>query len=438
METPSYPCPEDLDHLVRILGSFTNYEKNRDFHKGRIRYDLKNMEGLCEAAGDPHLAMPCIHITGSKGKGSTAWMLTRILQALGLKTGTYTSPHLECMTERIAIDGRPLSEKAFLAAADRALDLLRQDPKLQTTFFEFITLTAMMAFAGHEVDVAVYEVGLGGRLDCTNVVRPEVSVITTVELEHCAVLGATEEEIALEKAGIIKQGIPVVTGLLESAPARAVVEEQARRRDAPVFGPGRGLETREHGDSRISIELGKETLGPYRAPRPLTLQASNLACAASAAFLFAQRREIAWNDPAVQASMENFALQGRFERVGERPTVILDGAHTFRSISAVVDEAAELGGGPPIVIIGLAEDKEVERIVSEVSRSSREIIFTSYRGGRAVPPETLRSMANGKGRVASHVEEALSKARETACEGAVVLITGSFYLAGEARKVILS
>jgi len=180
MKSLEYPRPRDMDHLIHILSSFTNYEKIRDFHKGRVRLDLKKMERLSRAAGEVHLEIPCIHITGSKGKGSTALMATAALEASGLRTGTFTSPHLEKLNERIAVDGAPLSDEAFLRAADQGLDLLRGDATLRPTFFEFITLTAMLAFLARGVEAAVYEVGLGGRLDATNVVRPEVAVITTV------------------------------------------------------------------------------------------------------------------------------------------------------------------------------------------------------------------------------------------------------------------
>jgi dihydrofolate synthase/folylpolyglutamate synthase len=411
-----------MEHLVRILSSFTNYEKIRDFHKGRVRVDLKNMERVVRAAGRPHEKTPCIHITGSKGKGSTALMTAAILKSQGFKTGVFTSPHLVKMNERIAVNGRPLSDEAFLQAADRALEVLRADDTLMPTYFEFITITAMMAFEG--LDAAVYEVGLGGRLDATNVVLPEVSVITTVELEHCAVLGDTEETIALEKAGIIKPGVPVVTTVPLESPARAVIESRARELGAPLHGP------RVTGDGWV--ESNGERTGPFRPPRPEKLQARNLAAAVAAARIFTRRQKAGWHDERARAALHGLKLPGRFEVID--PRIIVDGAHTLCSIEATLASAAEVFPDGLSVILGLAEDKEAAPIVRAAVKAGHRLIFTSYPGGRAEDPCNLNRMAGGRGIVASSPKEALEEARRG---DAGILVTGSFYLAG-AVKALLS
>ncbi|MFH2001605.1 MAG: Mur ligase family protein [Planctomycetota bacterium] len=438
MTSNPYPAPKDLDDLVQVLSSFTNDEKNRDFHKGRIRFDLKNMLQLCRAAGNPHLATPCIHITGSKGKGSTAWMLTRILQSLGLKTGTYTSPHLESLTERIAVQEESLSESHFVECSNKALDLLRNDVQLRPTFFEFMTLTAMMAFRSFGVDVAIYEVGLGGRLDATNVVQPDVAIITMIEREHCAILGATEEEIAQEKAGIIKRNTPVLSAMPKDQPARAVVEARAKSLEAPFWAPGHGLELLTSETSNVSIEFQGLKLGPFKVPKPRSIQGPNLACAAGAAFLFTQQRGMAWDHAAVQEGLDGFSLPGRFETVASAPTMILDGAHTPTSINAALREAGSLGNGLPVVILGLAEDKEADTILEMTRCLSRVTIFTSYNSGRSIDPAILQHKSGHKGVVSTSIEHALNEARSLAGSSGVVLVLGSFYLVGEARKVILS
>lgn len=416
-----------MEHLVSLLSSFTNYEKIRDFHKGRVRLDLENMERLSRAAGHPHAEVPCIHITGSKGKGSTALMTAAILKSLGLRTGVFTSPHLVRMNERIAVDGRPLSDEAFLQAADRVLEVLRGDDALQPTYFEFITTTAMVAFTG--IDAAVYEVGLGGRLDATNVVVPEVSVITTVEREHCAVLGDTEEAIAHEKAGIIKPGVPVVTAVPEESPARAVIEKRARELDAPLYAPGRGLQI----SNDMQIEFNGERIGPFRPPQPVKLQAWNLAAAVAAARIFTQRREKAWDSTGVKKALDGLKLPGRFEVLSENPCIIVDGAHTLHSIKATLESAAEVLSNRMVVILGLAADKEAEPIVKAVAEASRQVIFTSYAGGRAEDPVELRKLAGGRGIVAPTPRDALHAARR---EDAGIVVTGSFYLAGEVRALL--
>jgi dihydrofolate synthase/folylpolyglutamate synthase len=436
MNKPSYHSPNDLDHLIRILSSFTNYEKNRDFHKGRIRCDLENIEKLCRAAGDPQRSVACIHVAGSKGKGSTVGMLDAILRGLGLKTGAFTSPHLTCLTERIAVKGEPLSEEAFLVAADRALDLLRENDDFHPTFFEFITVAAMMAFRDLGVEAALFETGLGGRLDATNVVLPEVSVITTIEKEHCAVLGETLEEIAGEKAGIIKPGIPIVTSLRPEHPGRSVLEERAALAGARLFGPGAGLEIAEQEGGRIAIEMEGERHGPFQPPRPRALQSWNLACSLAAARLFTDRKGIDWDSAAVRNALDTITLPGRFEILGEKPLVIVDGAHTPSSIRAGLEEASAMLSEPPVVVLGLAEDKDVPGIVDAVLSSSRAVFYTPYQGGRAVVPERLQALGGGAGTLTTRPDEALDLARKAAGPRGGVMVTGSFYLAGEIRAIL--
>ncbi len=436
-ETGKYPRPRDMDHLIRILSSFTNYEKNRDFHKGKVRFDLANMTRLLGAAEDPHLKVPCIHIAGSKGKGSTAIMTSAILSSLGVSTGLFTSPHLDRINERIAVNGVPLKDDKMLEAADAVLSILRKDRELKPTFFEFITACAMMAFHAAGVDAAVYEAGLGGRLDCTNVVLPEVSVITTVEKEHCAVLGESLEEIAGEKAGIIKERVPVITALEEGGGARKEIEIKAAKLNASLLAPGCGLETTvEKGG--FFVTAGSVRHGPFLPPPPATLQGPNLACAVAAAAIFAKRLGRKWDECAVLNSVNRLKLPCRFEVCRNDPMVIVDGAHTMRSISASLDEAGSYGLGRPVLVLGLAEDKDARGILDRALASSREMIFTSYEGGRALDPALLKSMAQDRGIVARSPSKALSLAEKKAGAGGVVLVVGSFYLAGEARKLCLN
>lgn len=432
MNESAYPTPRNMDHLMEVLSSFTNYEKNADFHKGRVRFDLGNMRSLCEAAGNPHKKVPCLHVTGSKGKGSTALMITAVLRFLGARTGTFTSPHLERINERIAVDGEPLSDSEFLASADQVLALFRETPSRRSTFFEFITLAAMKAFLARDVEAAIYEVGLGGRLDATNVVLPEVSVITSIELEHCAVLGSSEEEIAEEKCGIIKKGKPVISAVPEGSRARRVIEERTAAADAPLIAPGRGLELALEGD-RIRVEVQGRSMGPFTPPRPRKLQSWNAACALAAAHLFAERRGIDWNMESALEALDRLCLPGRFEMTGGRPPVIVDGAHTPASIRATVEEAHALCPKGLVTVLGLAEDKDAKRVLDAVIPLCKEVIFTSYSGGRALDPPLLKERASGKGAVASSPQEAIFMAGKAAGEEGLILVTGSFYLAGEVK-----
>ena len=266
-DTRDPPCPKSMAHLVKILGTFTNYEQRRDFHKGRVRLDLTHMQRLVEAAGNPQSQVPCIHVTGSKGKGSTVLMVEAILRAQGLSTGTFLSPHLVRLNERILRDGQPLEDEAFLAVAERIFALLRAEDALKPTFFELITAMAMAEFSASDVDVAIYEVGLGGRLDSTNVVRPEAALITTVELEHCAVLGPDLTDIAREKAGIIKAGKSVLTSLGPDHPRSPDPSSPGRRARGAV------LRSRSGPRPRVGGEEGLDPF-PRRTDRPLTASAA--------------------------------------------------------------------------------------------------------------------------------------------------------------------
>lgn len=444
MHAHAYPRPENLDHLVRILSSFTNYEKNRDFHKGRIRCDLEKMESLCRAAGDPQHAVPCVHITGSKGKGSTALMLDALLRSQGLKTGLFTSPHLIDLTERIAVNGEPLSGKMFVETADRTLQVLRDHADLKPTFFEFVTAQAMIAFRDLDLQAAVYEVGLGGRLDATCVVTPVASVITTVELEHTAILGDTLEQIAWEKAGIIEQGVPVITALPSEHPGRPVIEKEAQALQAPLLAPGRGLEIVSLSeDAGIMIELDGREYGPYQPPAPRPLQAWNLVCALAAARTFCDRKGLDWDDGAAREALSGFSLPGRFEIMRREPLVVIDGAHTPASVEAGFQEASRLLGGPPVVILGLADDKNAQGVLEALPPGCNEIpgcehlFFTTYPGGRALPVARLQDLAGGRGEQTAGPEEALKRALKAAGPKGAVLVTGSFYLAGTVRALLL-
>ncbi|MBU0755960.1 MAG: bifunctional folylpolyglutamate synthase/dihydrofolate synthase [Planctomycetes bacterium] len=434
MTVSDFSKPIDLDHLVRILATFTNYEKNRDFHKGRIRCDLEKIRSLCRAAGDPQLKVPCIHITGSKGKGSTALMLEKILRSQGLKTGLFTSPHLNSLTERIALNGEPLPEEVFIHQADRILDLLRKDPGLKPTFFEFITAMAMNAFYELGVEAAIFEVGLGGRLDATNVVLPEVAVITSLELEHTAVLGHTLEEIAGEKAGIIKEKVPLVTAVPLIHPGRAIIAKKAREAGAPLTGPGQGLEWDFSDREELFLRIGKERLGPFFPPAPLALQASNMACAVTAARIFLECRNLSWDGIAASRALKGLSLPGRFEVMAQKPLVVLDGAHTPSSVKAGLEEMTRVLGQAPVVVLGLAEDKDGPGILEPLLAGVKALFFTPYAGGRAFPPQDLQKMAGGRGELTDDPVKALERAKAAAGAQGGVLVTGSFYLAGELRE----
>jgi len=434
-----FPTPRSVEDLLKILSSFTDYEKMESFHSGKVRCGLDGMERLVESLGRPDREVPSIHIAGSKGKGSTALMADALARGAGLRCGLYTSPHLIRLEERIAVDGKEVSADRLLRAAERALAPLRDDPTLRPTFFEFITATAMIVFAESEVDLAIYEVGLGGRLDATNVVEPLVSIITDIELEHTRRLGKTRAAIAREKAGIIKKRVPVATLLDGDDPARRVVEECARSRDATLFAPGAGLELLPDGEA-FRAEIGGKTTDPFSPPPPAILQARNgtlALCAVSVAMeTLGAGFRVGLPELPDAAPLTQLTLPGRFETLSAGPRVIVDGAHSPGSLRAVAAEARRItSAGRLIAVFGLARDKDVDACLAPLLPRVDEIVSVRYDSSRSRDPAELKAAAGGRGRVAQSVPEGLALARELAGRDGTIVVTGSFYAAGEARAL---
>ncbi len=430
-----FPTPRSVEHLLEILSTFTDYEKMESFHSGKVRCELDGMQRFVDSLGKPDRAVRCIHIAGSKGKGSTALMTAALAKSAGLRCGLFTSPHLIRLEERIALDGMTVSADLLLRAADRALGPLRGDPTLRPTFFEFITATAMIVFAESKVDLAIYEVGLGGRLDATNVIEPLVSIITDIELEHTGRLGNTRAAIAREKAGIIKNRVPVVTLLDRDDPARRVVEECASQRRAPLLAPGAGLELLHQGEE-FRVEIHGKTTIPFSPPRPAILQARNSALALGALSLMGQTLGAGFSELPDASPLTGFTMPGRFETLALFPRVIVDGAHSPLSLEAVVAEAqSTTRDGPLVVVFGLARDKDLDACLAAVLPRADEFVSVRYDSSRSRDPGELQAAAGGRGRVADSVAAGLSLARESAGRDGTVLVTGSFYAAGEARAL---
>jgi len=332
------------DQALDYLFTTTDYEKMSTYRYNLTTHDLARMEALLAELDDPHRQFPTIHITGTKGKGSTALMLASVFRAAGLKVGLYTSPHLVDLRERITVNGSLISPDDFCRTMNdvaRAVESVRQGfPDHPPTFFEIVTALGFLHFARQAVELAVVEVGLGGRLDATNVVMPLVSVITTVSIDHTIQLGNTIESIAREKAGIIKPGVPVVSGP-QAGEALIVVEERARQLHAPLLLAGRDIDV-----SGIRAEEAPGLVFDLRTPRGwrrgvrLGLlgahQAVNAAVAVAAAELAAERAAFPLTDEAVAEGLMEARAPARVELISGRPTIVLDAAHNPASARASV------------------------------------------------------------------------------------------------------
>ncbi|MFZ0882363.1 MAG: folylpolyglutamate synthase/dihydrofolate synthase family protein [Candidatus Acidiferrales bacterium] len=409
------------------------------------KFGLENISILAQELGDPQRAAPCAHVAGTNGKGSTAAMLESILRTADLRTGLYTSPHLERINERIRINGESISDEDFAAAWTRvhtAIESLIASGKLAAhpTFFECVTAMDFLAFAQHTVDFAVYEVGLGGRLDATNIVVPEVAVLTPIDFDHENFLGHSIAEIAAEKAGIIKLGAWVVSAS-ERLEARAVIAKRCAEMDARLVEL----------DATAHLEEIQDQEGIYRATAVLThsrkkltlspalpgrFQLRNALTAAIAARLLAERG-FPINDEGIERGIASAKWPGRLERLGTHPDTYLDGAHNPSGARELLKFWNENYADRRIFLVyGAMRDKAVDEIAGLLFPHADTVILTEPRQPRAVSAPLLAEMTGHHAKTILVVPDP-AKALETAIELAntvnVVFATGSLYLVGDLR-----
>jgi dihydrofolate synthase / folylpolyglutamate synthase len=409
------------------------------------KFGLENIRILAEALGNPHLSVPSAHIAGTNGKGSTAAMLDSILRTAGLRTGLYTSPHLEHINERIRIDGSDISDDDFAAAwtlVQAKIEPLLASSKLAAhpTYFECVTAMAFEAFAAAEVDFAVYEVGLGGRLDSTNIIEPEVAVITSIDFDHEDFLGHSIEEIASEKAGIIKPGAWVASSA-ERPEARAVIAQRCKEVDARLVEI----------DTAWRVESTQASGGRYRAavapvysqkaiaiepPLAGQFQIRNALAAATAARLLAERG-FPIDDATIENGIRSARWPGRLERLTERPAVYLDGTHNPSGARELIKFWDENFKGRRIVLVyGAMRDKAVDEIAGLLFPAVDFVILTEPHQPRAISAPLLAEMTSHlakKSTVVRDPGEALEHAIAMAGPEDAVFATGSLYLVGDLR-----
>lgn len=431
---------------LAYLNSFLNYEKTPLNANLPRDFNLLRVVRLLEALGCPHERIPVVHVSGTKGKGSTCAFIERILRTAGYRTGLFTSPHLVHSTERIRVGGKPISAEEIASLVKRLRPLLeahRESEHGRLTFFEVWTVLAFQHFVEANVDISVIEVGMGGRLDATNVVNPLVTAITPVGLDHTAVLGNTLDSIAREKAGIIKPRRPLVLAP-QSPSARAVLLDVARKQDAPVYEVGKTLQA-----ERIGIREGREWCslqeGTCRLEGVgLRLWGHHQVENAAVAFGIALRlREKGWNLPetVLKEGLTKATFPGRFQRVlGPRgKLVVLDCAHTVEAAWALRRTLADaLGKRSVTLIVGMSADKNLSGFASVLAPIASEVFLTQARETpRAVEPNLLvpfwRNFCSHV-YVVESVGEALEEAARRAPREGVLCVTGSVFLVGEAFK----
>ena len=410
------------------------------------KFDLENIRVLAEALGSPHRAIPCAHVAGTNGKGSTAAMLESIMRASGLSTGLFTSPHLQRINERISIDGQAISDEEFAADFNRVHEkienlLANGELAAHPTFFECVTAMAFEAFARRRVNFAVYEVGMGGRLDSTNIVSPEVAIITQIGLDHEDFLGHSIAQIAAEKAGIIKPGAWVVSAA-ENAEAREVIARRAAAVGARLVEIDEAwkIEKASSRDGCYSAEA-RESLSGARwgleIPLRGRVQIRNALTAATSGILLGQRG-FSVSKEAIEHGIRETRWPGRLERLAENPTILLDGAHNpaaARELTAFLEE--HLAGRRIWLVFGAVRDKSVDEIAGLLFPRVHKVIFTEPQTSRAISAKLLAEMTSDLAQqyeVIAEPREALARALALAAPEDVILVAGSLYLVGYLRE----
>ena len=432
--------------LNRLLG-LIDHERTVSTGRKRVRYDLRRMEAMLRRLGDPHLSTPTIHIAGTKGKGSTAAMCASVLSKQGYHTGLFSSPHMHTFRERISLDGVPVSEDEFANLVERVWSDLEWVSGIEgygeVTMFEALTAMAVSHFE-ESADFQVMEVGLGGRLDTTNLVLPpslKVCAITSLSLDHTSVLGDTIESIATEKAGIIKLQVPVVTSP-QTAEAMAVIESACENKGAELVKVGEHI-TWSKGCSRLegqSLDV-RGTLGEYKLWVPLLgdFQLANVATAVGVLEVL-KRQGFDISDSALEDGFRQVSWPCRMEVLRQSPLVVCDGAHNPYSASVLRDTLPSYLSYQRVKLIaGVSRDKNLEGIVGELAPLSPYVIVTRSRHPRAATTEAVAEVFLSHGITAAQVEgvdNAVTLALDEAREGDLILATGSLFVAAEAREAI--
>lgn len=434
-----------LAEASSYLDGLINRERSGVFAYERL--DLRPIEALLDAIGRPHESLSVVHVAGSKGKGSTCLMVEAILGALGERVGTFTSPHLESWIERFRIGGREVDEASLVAAVRRvrpAVDALRDGPpETLPSFFDATTAIAFSLFAEANVDRAVVEVGLGGRLDSTNAVRPAVTCITSIELEHTDKLGRTEAAIAGEKAGILKPAVPAILGTLR-AEAAEVIRGRAERVGAPVWARGELFDVyaTASGPTTQRIRFESRGWGPIEATLPFAGAAavSNAGLAIACVRALGVHSESAVRE-AVQRGLSGALLPGRIEILANDPSVIIDAAHTERSAQVVADALKTLAPEGYDLLFSISSDKNVDAVLAALLPSARRVWLTRADAQRSVDPVRLAQKVR-TARPELPVDIVLDPiaathaARAALPQGRRLCAVGSVFLAGVARRAL--
>lgn len=422
-----------LDYLFH----FTDYERMHKVKKATSIFGLDRMTKILEHCGNPHDKLRTVHIAGTKGKGSTAAMLASILRSTGRSVGLYTSPHLLDIRERIQVDGEWITEDAVIALLSRLHPYLEEatldGDTYAPTFFEIFTTIAFLHFLKRDVDVAIIEVGLGGRLDATNVVHPEACAITPVSFDHTDKLGTELWQIAGEKAGIIKEGVRVVCGV-QQPEAMDVIRARAAELGAPVRAVGEDVTVADEPGDAFCVRTWRRELNDLHLPLLGRHQRDNAATAIGLAESLCEGGfEI--SDACIGSGLASLQWPGRIQLVARDPDIIIDGAHNVASIEVLLDTLAALPPKKTTFVVGIAADKDVDAVLRLLAPQGDAFVVTRTSNPRAADTAKLKAsleaLEAGNVTAAPTPAAALDVARSQTPPSGRICITGSMYLAGD-------
>ncbi len=423
---------QTLDFLYSSLTSFQQ--------KGASAYKpgLERITAFCRLLGNPQRNFFTIHVAGTNGKGSVSHIIASVLQQAGYRTGLYTSPHLQDFRERIKVDGEMIPKQKVVNFVDKNLDKMKE---LELSFFEMTTAMAFDFFAQSDVEVAVIETGLGGRLDATNIVMPILSIITNIGLEHTDLLGSTIEEIASEKAGIIKKSIPVIIGehnavsdniFEQSATAlksKLMFAEDIFKCNGHSYGENSQLFNLERLRDGLAFDIELDLAGSY--------QLHNILTASAAADFLHEETPLTISRRAfregTRTAAANTALHGRWQKLSERPLTICDTGHNAHGIAYVAEQLKASNCKKLICVIGFVKDKDIATILPLMPKGAT-YIFTQADSERSLPAEQLQQAAAKyelKGEVVASVKDAMERAKELASEEDMIFVGGSNFVVAE-------
>jgi dihydrofolate synthase / folylpolyglutamate synthase len=437
----------NYEEAIKYLLSFTDYEKLPGITYTAANYDLGRMEMLLQPLGNPHLGTKTVHLAGTKGKGSTAAMISGILTTAGYKTGLYTSPHLISIRERARIDGKMISEDEFAALVTTiepiAAEINRNAEKGLLTTFEILTAAIFTYFKQNHVDFQVLEVGLGGRLDATNVARGDICIITSISLDHTEILGDNVEKIAVEKAGIIKDGSTVIN-FPQPESVTAIIRNTCKKKNAPLLQVGKDITwERIGGDNSAQLVRLKTNRDRYDIRLPLLgdFQMENAAAALLAAEALAKLGNKVSPQDIVQG-IGRVEWPGRMQVLKSKPLVIADGAHNAYSMRRAIESIKKyFKFSKNVVILGTSVDKDIDGMVRELAGFTTDIIVTRSTHPRSAPVAAIKKYFEKYGfqvREADNVPSALAGAINEAKEQGLVLVTGSLFIVSEAINYFAS